>query len=355
MSDEKKTAELQAMSKRRIATGLAVLVVLLVGILRVRPRADEEAWIVAAPVVSTEIAAPGTYWAREGFVEMTAPIRPPTTTDGSAHIVVYIKIPKDKRITIRRSSGRPLLAFPTGTTADRVEYVGKGGIDDPPDPSWLAADVRGLRIQEVGEEFHALRPTGSSPSARLRGIAWPRDDARAQEEATRALGDLVVKGLVLSPSTAPERAKNAAHLRSINDCADCHRHGRPPRLHVDEPGVVNRGTDASGFFHVATVLDDRAPLETYRPRDANRSDPFVRYECDGRPAEVHASDDVGAVRCKDGKIPVGILDVGGALRARDPHALRVCGSRRHLYEHLDDEAKGLFRTALDVCNVQSTY
>ena len=110
---------------------------------------------MAAPVRAARIVDPGTYWEREGFTEMTAPVRPPTTLDGEAHIVVYLRLPKGATIETRAVDGeaRDTLAYPPGTVADRVEYFARAGVDEPPHRSWRAADVRGTSIAPGAQEF----------------------------------------------------------------------------------------------------------------------------------------------------------------------------------------------------------
>jgi hypothetical protein len=46
---------------------------------------------------------------------------------------------------------------------------------------------------------------------------------------------------------------------------------------------------------------------------------------------------------------MGILDVRAALEANDPHARRLCASRRFLYEHLDADGKGIYQEAIAEC------
>ena len=322
--------------------------------LRLRPPEEVAlAFRVASPVRAGRIFDPGTYWEREGFTEMTAPVRPPTTLDGEAHIVVYLRLPKGATIETRAVDGEAgaTLAYPAGTVADRVEYFARAGVDEPPDRSWLAADVRGTSVAPGTQEFHVYRPSSNDANADLLGVAWPRGDEPAQREATRALGALVEEGIVAGPAGGAARKVSAEHLRAINGCAGCHEISRPPRLRLDAPGLVNRGTDASGFFQVSTVLSDRAPLETYRPRNANAGDRFVRFVCGPGDEPARADEgERGAVRCEDGRIPEGILDVRAALGAGDAHARRVCASRRFLYDHLDEIGRRRFADVIRACD-----
>jgi hypothetical protein len=304
------------------------------------------------PVVEATLDRPASYWSREGFVLMEGPVRPPTSEDGRERIVVYLKLPAAGVVKTRLVDMDPhhALEYPIGTIADRVEYWGDGSIDTPPQPGWRVADVRGTTLGADGEVFHVYRPTSASVETPLLGIAWPRGDDAAQEEATRALGELLENGHTVAPRSATARAHAVRSLRALNECAACHTPLRSPRTSLRAPSLVNRGTDASGFFQVSTVLSDRAPLETYRPSNPNAGDPFLRFACGSSdaPAIVDRGR-LGKATCPGGEVPVGILDVRAALQANDPHALRLCASRRFLYEHLDANGKGIYHEAIAEC------
>jgi hypothetical protein len=324
----------------------------------VRTRGDRaettESPAIRPPVRSVSLEHPADQWRDSGFVEMVGPVRPPTSEDAELRIVVYLQLPAGAAIATRAVDGGDdaLLLYPPGTVADRVEYVGRGPIDDAPRADWLVADVRGTSLGASREEFHVYRPTSTRPDARLVGVAWPRDDDEAQIEATRALGELLERGVALAPSSAAAREAAARHLRAINGCAGCHTRGRAPRARAEEPGLVNRGTDASGFFQISTVLYDHAPLETYRARNANAGDPFVHFVCGPtRTGAIVAGDPLGRVRCPSGEIPVGVLDVRAALTAGDVHARRLCESRRWLFGHLDDPGRAQFGEAAAECGL----
>jgi hypothetical protein len=305
----------------------------------------------AGPINRVEIDHPGAWWREHDYARMTPPVRPPTSGDLSTRIVVYLKVPPGAEIRGRRIGDPPRasLAFPAGTMADRVEYVGAGDIDAAPSDDWRVADVRGTTLGDRQEEFHVLRPTRGRAGSSLLGMAWLRDDAEAQVSATDALASMLEHGAFLGPRDPDERRAMSARLRGQNDCAGCHQRERAPRARIDDPGAVNRGSDASGFFQPSTVLDDRAPLESYRPRNANAGDPFVRYACAS--SEVAGTVSTGgAVTCPGGEVPVAVLDVRSALLAGDSHARDLCASRRYLYERLDDSGRETFREAMAVCS-----
>ena len=112
---------------------------------------------------------------------------------------------------------------------------------------------------------------------------------------------------------------------------------------MSDSGIVNRAADGSGFFQLSSVLRDRLPFETYRPRDANAGDPYIARFCGS--ARVSAS----VVRCPDGSVLEGELDIRTALLDRDPHAVRVCQSRRAVAAHLDDAGRDAFRESFAEC------
>jgi hypothetical protein len=304
------------------------------------------------PVREVTLDGPDSFWQREGFVPMDAPVRPPTSEDGRDRIVVYLKLPAGGVVTTRfiEAQQRYSLEYPTGTLADRVEYQGDGPIDGPPQPGWRVGDVRGASLASEGDWFHVYRGTTDSATAPLLGLSWPRGDDTAQLEATSALVGLVLDGRVRAPRSAAARATMGERLRSLNGCAACHARERPPRARMDAPGIVNRASDSSGFFQVSTVLSDRAPLEMHRPRNLNVGDPFMRFVCgEGETPAVVEDSGLGSVRCPGREVPVGVLDLASALRAADPHALRVCASRRFLYEHLDALGRSVWIDAMAEC------
>jgi hypothetical protein len=267
-----------------------------------------------------ETRTPDTY-ARDGYLELVSAVRAPTTPDHAARINVFLKLPAASRIRVIDQPSGYTLAMPAGAVALRVESAGNGDIDSPPSASWRVLDVRGTWFHEQGESFLVERPTVPM-GAELLGLRWSR--SASQAEPTRALGDLVRGGLVAS-SGRPDAA--AAHLEALNDCSGCHVHGRKARTRTTEPGVVNRGADASGLFQPMSVLQDEVPIETYRPTDANAGRPFLTRMC----GDHRATTD----RCQDGSVMTARLDVGAGMRAHDPHTMRVCASRLALAGMLD--------------------
>ena len=281
-------------------------------------------------------------WIREGYIEMVSPIRPPTSEDSSIRIVVYVKWPDGARVHLVPHGDDVSLEMPEGTQADRVEMQGDGSIDAEPTAAWHVLDVRGITFTREMQRFRVFRPVRDGTNELL-GIDWPRG-FRTDAEASNALSELVLRGAVAGPTDARERAHAADRLRALNACASCHVPFASPRSKVTDPGFVNRGTDASGLYQIAAVLHDRLPFETYRPRDANRGDPFVRREC--------GATETASGRCADGSIALGELDVKRGLSAHDPHVLRVCAARLALASRLDGTAPTI-AASIDECRSKS--
>jgi hypothetical protein len=280
--------------------------------------------------IPTSTRAP---WMEGGFVEMVPPLRLPSRVDGSEKIEVWLKLPPTGSLGVKWIEGqaRHALTYPPGTVADRIEMLDGVHI----------VDVRGTELGERGaESFHVYRGHGEDG---LLEVMWPRDDAAAQAEATRAL-------------VAHEIAEGRSQVQSVkinNACGPCHAHAREERL----AGVPARRTDAAGWFVPETVLLDRVPVEHHRPREMNVDDPFVRFVCPSAsgeaPAEVVRHDDGTRWPVCAGKVAaVGVLDLPAALAANDAHARQVCDSRRALFSRMDDEARRAYASAFEACSIR---
>ncbi len=250
-------------------------------------------------------------WQRAGFIELTTPVRPPTSPDGTARIVVVLR-PKQG----------------VGTVAARVEYAGSPRRDDPVGADWQVLDVRQFEWTSAGLRCSVLRP---SSGHRLAGVAWPCGldmDARAG----RALAELANSGHLRGPG---ER------LAKLNACTGCHR---PHRAEDRRPqSLVQRGTDADGLFSLRSLWSDEDAVERYRPVATNDADPFLSPVC---PAGTVT--DAGT--CDDGTWPRLRLAVEDAVAAGDPHALRVCAARRALAAALGaPRGTPAIQAALDAC------
>jgi hypothetical protein len=283
------------------------------------------------------IASPASYWESRGFVELVTPIRAPSSADGTDRTQVWLKLPRGSVIqTLRLPDGRTSVLLPSGTEADRVESVG-GSV----------ADVRGTRIDDRGRSRqHVLRPEGAVLGGELEGFEWMEGDG----DSVRAITDVLASRLRRAYG-----ARAAERFGGLMDCAGCHATNKLPKRLRAEGGLPNRGTDGNGFYQILAVLSDEAPLELYRPRDLNVDDPFVRIRCgDGAPPEVgRRPNGETRVTCLDGSVPVGRLDLLGALSAGDERAKGVCRARVMLAAHLDEAGQRVFGSALRECAASS--
>src|SRR5262249_8092262 len=86
-----------------------------------------------------EVTDPARFWIVSGFVEMVAPIRPPTSRDAQDRSEIWLQLPDDAPLTVEpRGDGRTLLRLPAGAAVDRVErWLGDG--------VHRVVDVRGTR------------------------------------------------------------------------------------------------------------------------------------------------------------------------------------------------------------------
>jgi hypothetical protein len=296
-----------------------------------------------APIPADAARLDSDHWSTRGFVPMEPPIRLPRGRALRDRTEVLVRIEGEGRIDVVDGE----LVFPPGTVADRVEYRREDGV-------WQVADVRGTRFTEAGERFHAYRPEGID-SESLFGAEWPRDDERARRRAIALFADAMTNGAGFrraEPGHDATRREGSVHRFSrLLDCASCHGHRRPEAA-ADEASTLRRGTDASGMHVFRYVLDDRAPLETYRPHDPNADDPFVTYECEGIATERAAlvgAPGTTAVRCADGDVPTLRYALARALDAGEAHAVRVCESRRALAAWMTGRARLAYADALAAC------
>ena len=269
-------------------------------------------------------------WRAGGFVELTTPVRPPTTEEGTAHIVVVIKVPAGQMITAGQ--------MPVGTTAARVEYAGPARApDDVVDPTWRVLDVRQFEWTTSGVDCSVRRPDGEG---RLVGLRW-----RCGEEADARAGVLLAgfmrEDRFKGPRGDGAREHSAHRIQLVNDCRSCHRFERPEDRSI--AALVQRGTDPSGLFSVSSVFRDEDPVERYRPVDTNAGDPTMTPVCPG--SEI----DVVAARCRDGRRPRLRVDIPRGLHDGAPHVALLCATRRALARWLDPAMRAAIEPALAVC------
>lgn len=318
---------------------------------------DEPSWeptVAGTDTLMMAVSEPDRFWTKEnGFVEMVSPIKRPSTLNAQSRIQEFLKLPSDGLIdvTFVDEPKRPLLLHPKGTRADRVEsrfvYTHTG-------MQWTIADVRGGEIQAEGQGFHVLRPRRSGPGSALFGYGWQKGDHAANERAHDAIISAMKEfgaGFVYQPSPR-QLPRRIDGFKGFSSCAQCHQLARPPRLRADEPSPF-RGSDASGFFAVQTVLENVGPLELYRPHDVNHLSPYISIECSNAETAERQTSENGSVRftCPDGIIPYARFDLAGALAAGDVHAEQVCRSRRYLYAHFTQRAQAAFSERFKECGI----
>lgn len=276
-------------------------------------------------------------WSTTGFIELVTPVRPPTSSDGSAHIVVFLRIPSEGVLTASRHT--PLsLEVPTGSVAVRVEYAGtRDAPDASVDPTWRILDVRQFDWLPDGMACTVLRPDGQRQLVGLRWRCGEREDRRAGE----LLALYMRAGRFFAPRSEEGRARSAHRIQRVNDCRACHQFERVEDRSV--AALVQRGTDASGLFSLSSVFRDEDPVERYRPIDTNADDLTMHPVCPG--SEI----DVVAARCRDGLRPRLHVDVARGRQIRSAHVLRLCESRRQIASRLDAPALAAVAPALAAC------
>lgn len=280
------------------------------------------------------------FWVEQGFIEMVPPVRLPVHRLRATPARVFLKLPPEGEITVALGpDGQARLELPHGTIADRVEYRRVEG-------ELRVADVRGT---ELGPEevFRAFRPVGPTDSG-LFGYRWPRSDPEADAAVRAGFRKAMTAGWGFLGQPEP-RSRAIDHFGGLLDCAGCHEPHRPERRSVTFRGV-RRGTDARGFHVPASVLSERAPLESHRPVDPNFEQPFFSWRC--AEGDVEGRGGSTRLQCADGEVPVGTFDVAAALAAGDAHAKDVCAGRQALAERMDTAARRAFRAALDACVIK---
>ena len=298
-------------------------------------------------VTRVTIDDPAGHWAREGFVELVPPVRLPSTSATLDDVAIWLRLPDDGVIATQvADDSRVLLEFPPGTVIDRVES--RGPADDR-----VVIDVRGTRIAADGAQWlHTYRRAGKGRDRSLFGYEWPRDDTKAHERATARLLDELGERPPGAAMSTKKRERYLASIERKNQCTSCHGYARPTNTREGEHGLVNRGTDASGFFTPLTVLTKTVVLERYGKLDPNLDDPAIEIACpdDAQPSMVERHDRLRA-ECPARAVPLATVD----LREVEGERLAgLCRARRYLHDHLDAEGKQLFGPAIAACDMVTT-
>jgi hypothetical protein len=205
-------------------------------------------------------------------------------------------------------------------------------------------DVRGARIDNEGNTiFHVYEPIPGGDPRWLNGYEWLRTDNQGDRLAGESLTKLFYPG-------APETATAEIQLfQRLNQCGACHQPDRPAPLTAARP--MHYASDSHGFFQPLTVLDDTMTVRTHRKWDLNADDRFVSVRCGSQTARVVTAGDSRVYECSADAVAVGTLDLPAALTANDPHAIQVCKARRYLFEHMDQKAQDVYRSAFQECAV----
>jgi hypothetical protein len=289
-------------------------------------------------VTERRIDDPAGHHLREGFVQLVPPVHLPSSSPQLDQVEIWVKLPEGAVIELDLDeAGRPTLELPAGTLADRVEWLGHGD-------ARRIVDIRGTRLEDDGAQtFYVYRPTAPDPRAPLFGLEWARGDAAVQRAATDYLVAKVAEQPPVVDMPKARRDEILAGVRGRNACAGCHGLARPENEQPRQHGLVDRGTDLSGFFTPRTVLWDEVPLEAYGAHDRSWDDPAIEVRCAGVPVTEPAR------RCPDGGIARGHL----RWDATEPEArallAAVCKGRAWLVAHMDDEDRAKLAVSLIPC------
>ncbi|MBP9088392.1 MAG: hypothetical protein KBG15_19885 [Kofleriaceae bacterium] len=258
-------------------------------------------------------------WRKQGFLELTTAVRPPTSANTTAHIVVVMKVPDDSQLHLRTAATAPSFQLPVGAQLARIEYVGIAHAPDAPaDATWRVLDVRQFEWRSDGMDCTVLRPDGDG---RLVGLRWPcsvANDARAGG----LLATFVREHRFAAPRSSAGRDRAAQHVAQINGCIACHQPNRPEDRRAS--ALVQRGTDAAGLFSLRSVFRNEDPIERYRPVDTNLGDPWMTATC------PDSEYDPITTNCRNGLRPLLRLDVAKGMQATAPHVLALCATRQRL-------------------------
>ena len=291
------------------------------------------------------IREPRDHWESEGYIELVPAVRLPTTDDGEDRIRVFAKLPETGRIRVDwlAVQGRHTVHLPEGAVVDRVEswkYREPSG-----DVKETVVDVRGVRMTQAGPRYHVLRPASDAPTAPLLGWSWPAADDAAHAEATLRL-EQFLRGRPNPVTRAPLGEEQIADIVENNACGSCHVGDRASD--VDRDSGPRRATDADGNFALLMVLEREMPISTARPHDLNHRDPFVQLRCTDGTELVSFTP---MPRCAGDESPLAVRDVRAGMTAGDAYTVRLCESRKYLWDHMDGTAREAFADAFRECGL----
>lgn len=287
-----------------------------------------------------EIETPLTFHEREGFTALAPPVHIPTGDPQFDQVTVWLKLGEGS-ITTTMIDGRSVLVFPEGTRADRVEVAGREG-------ARFISDIRGTTLTAAGPRFHVLRPTAPKPTAPLFGAQWPSNNPEAHAAATDYIATQIAASEPFASWEPAAREAQTQAFRQKNACLPCHDPGRPENTRAHEFGLVNRGTDGTGFFTPYTLFEDEAPLEQYGAHDRTLTDPLVDILCGD--AVVDSPQDTGWNRtCPDDVTPRARWRWDRAWSLDPTRAKQRCTQAMWLFERMEPAARNEVEHFFDNC------
>lgn len=302
---------------------------------------------VRADPVALTIADPAHFWAANGYIELSPAIKVSVPPGWESETAVYLKLPKDRLIEVSPASGSAAanIKLPAGSIIDRVAKVRF------PDGSFGVEDVRGTRWDEQGTEwFHVYRPTGAAPNSPLQGYEWRRGNAAEQSSATDLMTAFLAKTPMPPSGGLPDR-RDIRRFRGLNNCAACHQAVKPEARASGER-LPPWPTDARGLYVPIAVLSDSGLLsDTDDWNDPNAGNPLVKALCGDQPAELSGGGARQWFTCANGKMPKGVRNIAEGFASGNSYAIKVCASRRTLYEHMTVEARKAFAGAFKACGL----
>lgn len=291
-------------------------------------------------VEAVEIKDPSTYFTAEGFTLLVPPIHYPSSASDIDQVEIWMRLPDEGTIGSEVVNGNAELRFPPGTRVDRVEYDGRA-------EERRVVDVRGAIIEPDGSQlFHVYRPTGAQPTDPMVGVRWPAEDAALASAATDHFIDTLRVSWPATTMKPDARENMLKAVRGKNQCMPCHTASRPDNAKPGQHGLVNRGTDVSGFFVPTTVLQDETVLESYGRFDRSLQDPSIEIRCGN---EIVPFETLDQRRCPKGEIPVGVWKWEEASTLNPTRAEQVCKSRLYLGANLDPPTRERFSTEIAKC------
>lgn len=277
---------------------------------------------------------------REGFTALAPPVHIPTGNPQLDQVTVWLKL-GDGPITTTTIEGRSVLAFPEGTRADRVEVGGTGD-------GRFVTDIRGTTLTADGPRFHVFRPWAPKPAAPMFGAQWPSNNPGAQTAATDYLATRIGKSEPFASWKPAVREAQTQAFRQKNACLPCHEPGRRENTRSGEFGLVNRGTDGTGFFTPYTLFADEAPLEQYGAHDRTLVDPLVDILCGE--TIVASPQDTGWDRtCPNGVTPRARWRWDRAWETAPTRAKQRCTQAMWLFERMEPAARNQVERFFDNC------